>query len=626
MKFPKFLGAAYFLAIACSLPCLPAPALAQTPVPSPTQPADPVPLSQAVINEVCFDPEGIAGSEGTYQWVEIVTKARVNVGGWQIRNAANQVLYTLPSIGMPRGGYLVVLLGPSDPSVENTNPLSGPVVLTSGHPYADHIGVQIGGVKLFANGAVMDQVGWGTGSPVNPVVPIEYPAAFFLEGDSLGRNSSAADTNTASDWALDGGPNSNGPTPGEKNIVTLPPENDAIFYQDNYLNQTLVALSITDTVQGWITITDSNATPVSYSASGDTAVCVSHHALDVTINGTSTMLSGTVVGTYSRTVGNLDARENYTISGSIADPSGFYRLDVNFARSTSNIHVSPQSTTYSGQYDWNEGTASYPVTVTGTMATNPVSATAYTQTENRTVIDFSNYGPKTATAAATRSRTGDGQFALSYSVAHSFPGHLPYPGGDHSWGIGMIAETSETCTATLDGIEQYLASSITAYEAKLNGLTVQSLRPAETGWMSTTITPISGGIQFSEQQFLPLDYFGSNYDLHVEYAGSAITLNGKLLLLADISRSENGVVNSSLGIAVDPPAFTSLGGGQKAFDFAFQCATCIKGATEKMKKMGKKAAAKWVAKKMAAAQLKKLIPIYGAYKAATCLYEALRDY
>ncbi len=625
MKSPTFLAAASFLAIACPFPCLPARALAQSPVPGPMKPADPVPLSQAVINEVCFDPAGLAGSEGTYQWVEVVTKSAVNVGGWQIRNAANQVLYTLPAIAMPANGYIVVLLGPSDPASDNTNPQAGPVVLTSGHSFGDHIGVQVGGVKLFANGAVMDQVGWGSGSPVNPVVPIAFPTAFFLEGDSIGRNSTASDTNTASDWALDGGPNSNGPTPGEVNTVALPTQEEAILYQDNYLNQTLVALSITDTVQGWINVTDSHATAISHSVSGNTATSASHHSLDMTINGTATTLSGTMIGTYSRIVGNLDARESYTISGSIADPSGFYRLDVNFARSTSNIHVNPQSTTYSGQYDWNEGTASYPVTVTGTVSTNPVSATAYTRTENRTVVDFGNYGPKTASSTATKARTGDGQFTLSYAVAHSFPGHLPYPGDDHSWGIGMVAETSETCSATLDGIERYIASSITAYQSKLNGVTVQSLRPGATGWISTTITPITDGIAFDEQEFLPLEFFGSNFDLQIGYTGTATSVNGKTLVQATVPRFENGVHNSNMGTAVDPPTQDTPSGRAKAFDFAFQCATCIKGATEQMKKMGKKAAAKWAAKQLAKSSAKKLIPIYGAYKAAKCLKAALRD-
>jgi hypothetical protein len=164
-----------------------------------------------VLNEVLFDSFGKAGSDGSWQWVEMRAKRQLKTSGWKLEDSSGQLLYSLPSLSLSSGDIVTVLLGPFDPELENLDPAYGPIVLTSGQAFGDHLGVSQGGVRLLKRNVVIDEIYWGLAQSQIPFFDLSFGTGSPLrEAESIGRARNSAYTGQASDWAVAGGQNSNG--------------------------------------------------------------------------------------------------------------------------------------------------------------------------------------------------------------------------------------------------------------------------------------------------------------------------------------------------------------------------------------------------------------------------------
>jgi hypothetical protein len=613
---------------------------------SPSYPAPAPEVPGVVLNEIMFDAAGPAGAEGSWQWVELAVLKETQLdGSWTLNNAQGSVLSGLPELTLPAGSFLMVLLGPHDPELENLDPAEGPLVITSGQGWGDHLGVSAGGVQLKHQGQTQDELYWG-GYPGTPHFALGYGAGNLLEEEeSLGRNAVSFYTGQASDWAIAGGANSNGVTMGAPNIVELLGESDLVLHQDSVLNSVLLGLSMSFTGPGWIRVTETNPTVKSYRLTlpgGDSASIVVEHSFEVLVDGVLHTFTGEVGTVFRRTTDALAASESTETSGTITSADGSYSLAVDLKETYSGAHAMVRSLAYSSDYTWSQGGNAYPVTLAGTMITTWDSDTQQSTVDTRQAQDFGGAGIKTASAQWTRTRLDDGVFTVESTVTRSFPSVLPRPGEDQSWASGQQEVLYQDLAFTRDAFGQTSSAFVTRYEQYLDGFLWAQLQDQAVGTMAWDQTPVSGRVTaFSFEMTLPLEGAdGEPFD-HVLNVDGTHTDTGEKEVTKLVARNTSGTTQRwELEVAVDPPN-TPFGDDpcplckgkkkkknlkQKLKTAGITTATCVGAGVLGQMTANSKAGKKAIRMMIGKAAAKRAIPVVGWVVTAGCGVGAILDW
>lgn len=604
---------------------------AQQTTPGQTLPGpDPLPITpRLVLNEVLFDPIGAAGSDGTWQWVELYAKQATSTSGYELRDASGQLLVALPSISLPANSYALVLFGPRDATLENFDPYLGPVSITTGSGFADHLGVTQGGVQLARNGNVKDAVYWGTSAGAQPFVDLSFASGTpTREGDSIGRNSRSGYTGNTQDWSIGGGANANGPTPGTKNQVELPSEQDVVLHADNLLNTLFASLSRSFEQVGWLQVLDTAPTVLSITGSGtdDTLTAVVHHSFDLLIDHTPVTLAGEVTTTFDCTRTAGATAESWHVAGSLVSGDGLWGLHVDSSRNSSGAQALTSSLSYWTDFTWTHLGTDYSSSVSGGYSETRTSADTFQGNDIRSGTDWGNAGIKTGVNTWTRTQLGDGHYEVVSDVERSWPSLLPKPGYDQSWASGQVETLHEHVEYVSDGMGMP-SGSVHAYSQVVDGYVIAELQPGEQGTISWTETDLGGGqVAFSMSSIYPLqDGGGWSYDFEVFTEGTTTTFGDKTLSTGCGGVRMDGYTLATIDFAIDPPLGDGPSLWDRVTDFGTTTVTCVAGGVgaqmAAISTNGKKAAIKMIGK----AAAKKAIPVVGWVCTAGCALKACGD-
>jgi hypothetical protein len=215
-----------------------------------------------VINEVLFNP---SGPDSTREWVELHNSGPTTLwtGGWTIAGADAAVDCALPDIEMPPGSFLVVRFGtgPSDLDLSDGSGVfvtyflapafgneSDACALYQGPPLLsmmlDFVAWSaVGGAP--AGPAVLDAVAQGQWPAPGVCLDTSFGGGRFVapwtedQGESIGRNRFAADSNQPLDWCDHGGADALAATEGRANTGPVFLAGDLVPYAQSTVNQFL---------------------------------------------------------------------------------------------------------------------------------------------------------------------------------------------------------------------------------------------------------------------------------------------------------------------------------------------------------------------------------------------------
>lgn len=600
---------------------------------APSQVGIPSTPPDVVINEVCFDPFGATGSEGSCQWLELYFKTAANPQGWKIKNANGQLLMTLPSVNMPADSYLVAYFGPHQPDFENADPSSGAVVIGSGQPLADYLGVHQGGLKLRANGTTLDKIFWGTGSGQSPFFDLSFASGQPIgEGDTIGRDQHGTDTNSPADFSIGGGANSNGPTAGAQNLVEFPEANGLLIYAENTVNLILAGLSSSDTQGGWLKVMGTNPSPGAVTPSPtnpDMITFTSQHSFMALINGMPVALVGSLQSSYTRDTSSHATGETHVVAGTLASPGNQYALDINVSRISSGGHGSPDVVTYATSYTWHQNGTAYPVNLTGTTTTTQIADGVSRYNDVRSGTQFGWTGTKQCAIEATFTKTGDGSFNVSSVLTRDYPSLLPYPGNTQS--AGSEEQVYEEMDVVTDGLFNITNATVTRLDQIVDGFLRMQLQPGQTGAISSSLSQTANGSAFSGAAVYPVDILGTYVDISASADLDVTVANGKELTTGSYEAAIGSQVWASAGFAIDPPVAPSEEGeekrsvGSRVCHFVGYSLACgVAGHIAKVKAAGG-AFRRSLIKTLGKAIAKKCIPVIGQLSTAVCVCKAIQD-
>jgi hypothetical protein len=209
------------------------------------------------INEILYNPLG--ADEGN-EWVELYNdgESAVDLSGWTILGSDGSVKAILPAIDFPQGCFMIVHFGPDEPgmyefSISDSGAISigetkfeaegyayyfvgtleevfkndeDSMALYMGEPSAETIIDYVawnskslnGDVLSVAEGYASDAGIWTRGTYFDTSYANEN---FVIRGETIGRNSASADTDSPEDWSDNGGSDAWGPTEGWSNSGPL---------------------------------------------------------------------------------------------------------------------------------------------------------------------------------------------------------------------------------------------------------------------------------------------------------------------------------------------------------------------------------------------------------------------
>ena len=195
-----------------------------------------------VINEVAFD---VPSSDVGGEWIELFNPgaATQQLGGWELVSN-NSSLYTFPDGALLLGGQRVVLhlgnqLDLDDYFLDSSSHwIEGGMEVFAEHSTPNLLdwGVNASGDLALYSGTpdqstIIDYLAWGDSSYSNASVDAiasgkwveneSVSISEISENDSIGRDSDGSDSDTISDWGVDGGNDANGPTPGDLNRMRV---------------------------------------------------------------------------------------------------------------------------------------------------------------------------------------------------------------------------------------------------------------------------------------------------------------------------------------------------------------------------------------------------------------------
>jgi hypothetical protein len=435
--------------------------IAQQPAHSQIHPINPVPKIMLRINEVCFDPQGVDG--GT-EFVELYNYGDVaeQLGGIQLQDHNGTVFFTLPTGTLAVGGYLVVQLGPVVPDQVDSNATDGYAKYFTGQTAADRLANRAGGVILRKNTTTLDAVFWGTVGPPNTaaysaaVASGNWPANAYVnlafasggalkEGDSLGRSTTSADTNTPSDWAPAGGANAIGATPGDRNDVYLFSEEQSIHTAQLVVNKAL----------SYISGADGSSIQVQ-SGTHDSVVLIdpddmsgfdmsAHHVFPITISGAPKSLGGTLTSTFERVGTALQTSYTFRVVGTLSAVGGT-SLAVDYQFSASGFHGATRTESNVVSVDWTYLGTTYSYDAQIDRSATQTGQNSWTITDTRHSTDWGGPEVKNASTTVTRTRVSDGVYHETASVLRDV---MPFPPalGGSNWLFG-----TQEAQLTLDRI------------------------------------------------------------------------------------------------------------------------------------------------------------------------------
>lgn len=467
-------------------------------------------------------------------------------------------------------GLLDEALGVIDPELENFESSAGPLVMTHGAGFGDYLGVASGGVQLTRSGELLDALYWGSTPNGSPFVNTSFAGgAPISEGDSLGRNSASTFTGAAADWAISGGANANGPTPGVANIVEFPSPGDFVLYQDSALNSIVAGLSRSEQFSGWLQVTGASPSIASISSTANTMTVGVDHVLDVTVHGAPVRLSGRVTTTFNRTTAALATSEAWNTSGQIAATGSPYALTLSVQRSSSGAHALLQAVNSTTSYTWKHNGVSRNVAVSAARTSTRVSATVWNGAENRIGADWGSSDAKTGSVTWTKTKLGDGAYRLASTTKRSMPTLLAHPSHSSSPSNGVLETIDETQEIAIDGRDLTLAGM-----------------------------------------------------------GATTTTDGKETHVGSLSLSGRAGPATTLSFAIDPPLQNpteerSVGG--KACDFVVTTATCVGGGVAGQIVANGAGGAKAIGQMVGKGAATKLIPFVGWFCTAVCVVKAVGD-
>lgn len=507
----------------------------------------------AVINEVLFDAPGVAGTQDTWQWVEVHVKTAAHCQDWELRGQGGAVLAAFPSVAVPAGSYVVVLFGPAAPEMENLDPTAGPLVFTTGVPFGDHLGLQSGVVKLWDGTQVIDKVKWARGPGAGPHVDISFATGTPLaEGDSIGRDRLGTDTDNASDFAVGGGANANGTTMGLPNVVELPDAPDLVQHHDAVANAIFMTLSQSEHNAGWLQVEATNPTAQVYAvdaANPDRLNFVSNHVFTIRVNGQPVQLSGQMQTEFTRDPSANATSESCVTSGSLVSSSGAWGLSMTVTRSAQSGALQTV-VTYATELIWIHQWVPYQASLSGQETTTTTGDDTFVVHDSRTGTDFGSTLTKTAAVTATFTRTADGTHNVSSLVTRSLPSLLPYPGDTQN--PASTETLQETFSGSVDGRGDVVSASITGYEQSVDGIVVTTLQNGRVGTISSSTTPTATGDVSTTDVSIPVDWSGSPLDITGNVTVTREATQGKDLSTGALAY-QVGPFSSSSSFAIDPP-------------------------------------------------------------------------
>lgn len=252
------------------------------------------------INEILYNPLG--ADEGN-EWIELFNSGESNVDltGWTISGSDGSVKATLPSIIFPPDHFLIVHFGPEEPGMYELtvpspeDPSSFPdeayyfvgtldeifdndgdsVALYMGEPSAETIvdyvawnsksdkslapPLSLTIVLNVAEGYASDAGIWTRGTYLDTSYANEN---FVLRGETIGRTSASADTDSPEDWSDNGGSDAWGPTEGWSNSGPLYTYDVGLFISQYDINTVLweYGFSVEKVTAPNIQVTDSEET------------------------------------------------------------------------------------------------------------------------------------------------------------------------------------------------------------------------------------------------------------------------------------------------------------------------------------------------------------------------------
>jgi len=252
------------------------------------------------INEILYNPLG--ADEGN-EWVELFNsgESAVDLAGWTVSGSDGSVKATLPSIIFPPDHFLIVHFGPEEPGMYELtvpspeDPSAFPdeayyfvgtldeifdndgdsVALYMGEPSAETIidyvawnsksnksiapPLTITIVLNVAEGYASDAGIWTRGTYLDTSYANEN---FVLRGETIGRTSASADTDSPEDWSDNGGSDAWGPTEGWSNSGPLYTYDVGLFISQYDINTVLweYGFSVEKVTAPNIQVTDSEET------------------------------------------------------------------------------------------------------------------------------------------------------------------------------------------------------------------------------------------------------------------------------------------------------------------------------------------------------------------------------
>lgn len=392
------------------------------------------------------DPTG--PRNGGHEALELVNKDSqdVNISNWTIKNAQGDILMTFPA-GMVISGkdlsanqyyYLIVILGSEIPSlVDDFNDARTP------HSKTVFLGSDQGGlidnnsdavVLENANGQVIDAVLFGvqerSGPEVDKVrngnhwvgtrVNTSLAEGGIPLGDGegvLGRNRYSDDSNSASDWRLDGGADALGGTFGAENSPNRFPDIRLLMHNiQGYINEMAAFLSVNNSVptSPYLGINNAYYDNVDIVTSGDDYTVTADHYFDYTMLGTTTgTLSGNLSAVYRPMGGQSDSLE---VNGSLTDPVNGNSLTISIRENLSGFGTASHPLSLDIAITWTEASGSYSYHNTATWVETWVAQDRKTITDHREFTDWSSPVLKVSDATYDIQYVADGVTTADFTL------------------------------------------------------------------------------------------------------------------------------------------------------------------------------------------------------------------
>lgn len=416
-------------------------------------------IPNVLINELLPDPFGMdkdptGPRNGGQEALELVNldNGDADVSNWIIKNAQGNALITLPAGTTIPGKdtsknqyyYLVVILGSKIPSlVDDFNDADTPYSKTVflGSDKGDLIDNNSDAVVIEnTKGEVLDAVLFGVQEPTGPEVDkvkngnqwigVRVNTSFAQGGiplgdgeEILGRNRDSKDSNSASDWRLDGGANALGGTFGGENRPNRFFPDSRVLLHDiqGYVNEMVAYISMSNSVptSSYLGINNAYYNNVVVTSTNDDYIVTANHHFTYTKSGLTTgTLSGNLTATYKPTAGQSDILE---VNGSLTDTINGNSLTISIKENLFGFGTKSHSSSLDIAITWTEVSGSYSYHNIATWVETWVAQDRKTITDHRQYTDWSSPIVKVSDAKYDIQYTSDGVTATDFNLQRPRP-------------------------------------------------------------------------------------------------------------------------------------------------------------------------------------------------------------